>query len=78
MWSAEVHAATPLLLALGVHRLLRQRGHVREILVVFCLAGAAIAVFLPYEDGLVGRSPVNWLTILALPPLRRAVSRSPP
>lgn len=44
----------------------------REILVAFCLAGAAIAVFLPYEDGLVGRSPVNWLTFLALPPLAQS------
>jgi hypothetical protein len=64
----------PPFLALGLVRLwtVRFRRLVLELAVGTAVAVAAALAVLGYADGLVTHSPVNWYTVLALPPLTQA------
>ena len=74
VYGRYVEILVPPVLALGLVRLWTAppRRLLLELAVGALLASAAGVVVAAYAGGLVGRSPVNWYTVLALPPLAQA------
>jgi hypothetical protein len=74
VYGRYVEILVPPLLALGLVRLWTApaRRLLLELAAGALLAAAAGLVVTGYAGGLVGRSPVNWYTVLALPPLAQA------
>jgi hypothetical protein len=74
VYGRYVEILVPPVLALGLVRLWTApaRRLLIELAAGALLAAAAGVVVTGYAGGLVGRSPVNWYTVLALPPLAQA------
>lgn len=74
VYGRYIEILVPPLLALGLVRLwtLQTRRLLLEFAVGTTVALAACLIVAMYAGGLVARGPVNWLTILALPPLAQA------
>jgi hypothetical protein len=74
VYGRYVEILVPPVLALGLVRLWTApaRRLLLELAAGAVLAAAAGVVVTVYAGGLVGRSPVNWYTVLALPPLAQA------
>jgi hypothetical protein len=74
VYGRYVEILVPPVLALGLLRLWTAppRRLTLELAAGAVLAAAAGVVVAAYAGGLVGRSPVNWYTVLALPPLAQA------
>jgi len=74
VYGRYVEILVPPVLALGLVRLWTAplRRLLLELAAGAVLASAAAAVVTAYAGGLVRRSPVNWYTVLALPPLAQA------
>ena len=80
VYGRYIEIFAPILMAMGIVRA-AQAPWSRVMLtlgVAFASATAAMAVFTAYSNGLVGTSPVNWLTVLALPSLAQPQNRIVP
>jgi hypothetical protein len=77
VYGRYVETLVPALLALGLVRLWTvPAGRLARELAAGALLGVVAAVAVArYAGGLVGRSPVNWYSVLALPPLAQSPAR---